>query len=173
MSAKSGGNRNKVRRICLLGIFCAVCTAVGYLESLLPLDFIAPGVKIGLANSVCLLLVLTKDRSGALAVNFIRILLCALIFGSAASLMFSLPAGIISLSCACVLTKVKGFSAVGISIISAVIHNTVQTAVAVIVVGKGALYYFPLLLFCAAFSGTLTGTLCNLILKKIKTNGIF
>ena len=173
MSAESGGNRNRIRRVCLLGIFCAVCIAVGYLESLIPFEFIAPGVKIGLANSVCLMLVMSNDKKGALAVNFIRILLSAFIFGSVSNLMFSLPAGLISLGCTCLLSRVKEFSAVGVGVIGAAVHNTVQTAVALFVVGKAALYYFPLLILCAAAGGAITGTLCNIILKKVKTNEIF
>ena len=75
MSAKQGHNRNQIRRVCLYAILSAVCLCLGYLESLVPLTFIAPGVKIGLANTVCLILAAKMDIKGAFFVNTVRILL--------------------------------------------------------------------------------------------------
>ena len=63
------------KKVTLYGVLSAVCLVFSYIEILLPLTFIAPGVKIGLANGVALLLILKKDIKGALLVNIIRILL--------------------------------------------------------------------------------------------------
>ena len=162
------GNKISVKKLCLWGIFTALCICFGFLESLLPFDFIAPGVKIGLSNSVALLLVCFGDTKGAFAVNIVRILLCALLFGNPFSLLFSLPAGIISLLCTFLLYKTDKFSLVGISLISATVHNTVQLAVAVLTVGTAVLFYLPVLLLCGTLSGAFLGFICTLILKKIK-----
>lgn len=173
MSAKPSDNRDRIRRICLYGLLSAVCMAAGYLESLIPFEFIAPGVKIGLANSVCLMLAIKGDTKGAFAVNTVRILLSSLLFGTALSLVFSLCAGFASLLCICLLRHIKSMSEIGISIVSAAVHNLTQAAVAAAVTGAGVLYYIPVLLICGAASGALTGMLCRIILKNIKTNRIF
>ena len=110
MSAKQGNSRNKIRLVCLYGIFAAVCLCLSYLESLVPLTFIAPGVKIGLANTVCLCLAVRGDIKGAFLVNSVRILLSNFLFGSVISLVFSLSAGIVSLGAVCILRKFKAFS---------------------------------------------------------------
>lgn len=171
MSAKQGNSGNKVRHICLLALFSAVCFCLSYLESLVPLTFIAPGVKIGLANTVCLMLAIKGDIKGAFLVNTVRILLSALLFGSAMSLAFSLSAGLVSLGFVCILRKFKSFSTIGISAISAVVHNIVQIAVAVLVMGIGAVYYLPVLLLSGLVSGIAVGIISRIILKKVKTNG--
>ena len=78
------------KRVSTYGILVALCMVFGWVENLISLSFIAPGIKIGLANSVCLLLVLNKDIKGAFFTNIARILLSALLFSTPFSLVFSL-----------------------------------------------------------------------------------
>lgn len=171
MSAKQGHNRNQIRRICLYAILSAVCLVLGYVESLVPLTFIAPGVKIGLANTVCLILAAKMDIKGAFLVNATRILLSSMLFGSIISLSFSLIAGVVSLGSVCILRRLKFFSIIGVSTIAAVVHNLVQMAVAVCIMGVGSLYYLPVLIISGVFSGLVVGIISRIILKKVKTNG--
>ncbi len=171
MSAKQGHNTNQIRRICLYAILSAVCLVLGYIESLVPLTFIAPGVKIGLANAVCLILAAKMDIKGAFLVNTVRIFLSGLLFGSVISLSFSLVAGVVSLGSVCILRRLKIFSIIGVSTIAAVVHNLAQMAVAVCIMGIGSLYYLPVLIISGTFSGLIVGIISNIILKKVKTNG--
>ena len=171
MSAKQGNNTNQIRRICLYAILSAVCLVLGYIESLVPLTFIAPGVKIGLANTVCLILAAKMDIKGAFLVNTTRILLSSMLFGSVISLSFSLIAGVVSLGSVCILRRLKIFSIIGVSTIAAVVHNLVQMAVAVCIMGVGSLYYLPVLIISGVFSGLIVGIISDIILKKVKTNG--
>ena len=117
------------------------------------------------------MLAIKGDIKGAFLVNTVRILLSALLFGSAMSLVFSLSAGLVSLGFVCILRKFKSFSTIGISVISAVVHNIVQMAVAVLVMGIGAVYYLPVLLLSGLVSGIAVGIISRIILKKVKTNG--
>lgn len=156
------------KRICTLSLLTAVCIVLGWVESMISLSYIAPAVKLGLANSVCLLLILKGDIKGAFLVNITRILLSALLFSTPLALVFSLSAGIISLTVMALLSKLKWFSVVGFSIVGAVIHNAVQILVAVLYFGGAVLWYFPILLLSAVISGTIIGVLCQIISKKIK-----
>ena len=142
----------------------------GFIESLFSLSFIAPGVKLGLANSVALLLLCFKDFKGALLVNITRVLLSALLFSSPFSLVFSLTAGLVSVVIMRVLSGLKGVSAVGFSISGAAVHNLVQLTVAAVLFGRAVWYYLPFLLISALLSGGLIGILSSIIFKKIKTN---
>lgn len=171
MSAKQGNGGNKIDalRLCRLSLLCALCLVFGYIESVAVIVPIA-GIKLGLANCIALLLVSFDDIKGAFAVNIARILLSALLFGSPVSLIFSLAGGLSSLVVTCLIRKAKFLSLIGISIVSGTVHNIFQLVVAVFAVGVGALYYLPVLLVSGAVCGALTGTVCTLILKKIKTN---
>ncbi len=172
MSAKQGDSRNKVniKRLTLYALLTATCLIIGYLESLLSITLIAiaPGVKLGLSNAVVLTLICTGDIKGAYAVNITRICLSALLFGSPISFVLSLSGGITSTFIACVLSRSKGLSEIGISIASAVTHNIFQLVAAIFIVGFGVLYYLPALIVLGAVCGVFCGFLAHLILQRSK-----
>ena len=146
------------KKVALYGVLSAVCLVFSYVETLLPLTFIAPGVKIGLANGIALLLILKKDIKGAFLVNIIRILLSNLLFVHPFALIYSLTAGIISTLVMWLVSKTKIFGTLGFSILGALTHNVVQTVVALILLGTGVLYYSPFLIFSAIISGAIFST---------------
>ena len=158
------------KKIALYGILTSLALIFGYIESLFPLSFIAPGVKLGLANSVALILLCYGDFRGAILVNITRILLSALLFSSPFSLIFSLTAGILSVVIMRLLSGIKGVSVVGFSISGAAVHNLVQLTVASLLFGRAVWYYLPFLLVSALLSGGIIGILSSIIFKKIKTN---
>lgn len=154
------------KRICLYGISAALCLALGFLESMLPLDFIAPGVKLGLANAAALLLIYSGDIPGAAFVNLTRILLSAALFSGVSSLPFSLCGAAGALAVMALISKFRAFSIIGASAAGGAVHNLLQGAVALLVVGKAAAVYLPWLLLCGAASGTLVGAAGCLIRRK-------
>lgn len=157
------------KKVTLYGVLAAVGLVFSYVETLLPLSFIAPGVKIGLANGVALLLILKKDIKGAFLVNIIRILLLNLLFVHPFALIYSLSAGVISILIMWLVAKTEIFSAIGFSIIGALTHNLVQFVVALILLGGGVWFYLPVLIFSAIISGGIIGFLAKILDKKIKT----
>lgn len=158
------------KKIALYGILTSLALIFGYIESLFSLSFIAPGVKLGLANSVALILLCYGDFRGAMLVNITRILLSALLFSSPFSLVFSLTAGILSVVIMRLLSGIKGVSVIGFSISGAAVHNLVQLTVASLLFGRAVWYYLPFLLVSALLSGGIIGILSSIIFKKIKTN---
>lgn len=156
------------KKVALYGVLASVALIFSYIETLLPLTFIAPGVKIGLANGVALLLILKKDIKGAFLVNIIRILLLNLLFVHPFALIYSLSAGVISILVMYLVAKTEIFSVIGFSIIGALTHNLVQTVVALILLGTGAIFYLPILIFSAIISGGFIGFLAKILDKKIK-----
>ena len=158
------------KKVTLYGIFTALAVIFGYIESLFSLSFIAPGIKLGLANAVCLILLLNGDVKGAFFVNTARIFLSALLFSSPFALLFSFTAGTVSLLAAFMISRLKLVTAVGFSIAGAAAHNLTQVFVAVCVLGRGVWYYLPFLLAAAIVCGGTVGGLSLIIFKKIKTN---
>ena len=156
------------KKVALYGILTGLALIFGYIESLFSLSFIAPGIKLGLANSVALLLLCFREFKGALLVNITRILLSALLFSTPFSLVFSLTAGIISVVIMKLLSGIKSVSVVGFSIAGAVVHNLVQLTVASIIFGRAVWYYLPFLLVSALISGGIIGALSLIIFKRIK-----
>ena len=155
------------KRICYLGILSALCLVLSYLESLVALSFIAPGIKLGLANTAALLLICKKDPRGALEVNLVRILLSALLFGTAMSLGFSLAGALVSFCVMFVLSKFDSVSVIGFSISGGVAHNVAQCLVAAFVIGPSLFYYLPLLILFGGISGALIGIVGQQLDKRL------
>lgn len=177
MLTKQGNSRNRIgiKRIALYALLVSVCLIIGYLENFLGLSLIAvaPGIKLGLANAVALMLVCCEDTRGAWAVNITRIFLSALLFGSPISLLFSLSGGIASLVVVSIIARFKSVSEIGISIASGTVHNIFQCVAATVFVGVGVIYYLPVLLLLGAICGAFCGVLARLTIKKIKTKRVF
>ncbi|MBQ7044955.1 MAG: Gx transporter family protein [Clostridia bacterium] len=153
--------------------YCSLLTALalifGFIEHLVSFDYIAPGVKLGLANSIVLLLIFVKQYKSAIAVNLARILLSTLLFSGPMAAIFAISGAALSMIVSVLLLKSKHLSIIGISIGAAACHNIGQILVAGFVMGTwSVLYYMPVLVFCGAISGLLTGTAANLVYKRIK-----
>lgn len=87
-----------VKKLTLLSLFTTLSLAVYAAESALPPLAPVPGMKLGLANIVTLILLRHFSWKDAAAVLTARIALSALLFGQALSLLYSLAGGLLSLA---------------------------------------------------------------------------
>ena len=156
------------KKVCIYGIMSALCIVLGYIEHLISFDFIAPGIKLGLANSVAVLLVAKGDIKGAFSVNIVRILLSALLFSAPSTLIYSLSGGLVSLLVMWLFSKLQSIGIIGFSVLGAVTHNITQLLCAALMFGNGVWYYLPFLLLAAGISGAATGTAAMIVFRKIK-----
>lgn len=146
------------KKVAFLGMFSTLALILGWLESLLPVVPFAPGVKIGLANLVSLLVLYRFGWKEAACVNMLRIGLSSVLFGNIALLLYSLAGAILSLITMCLLKKTDKFSIVGISVAGAVMHNLGQIIVAAFLMENGViLYYLPILAVSGVIAGVLVG----------------
>ncbi|MDO4607637.1 MAG: Gx transporter family protein [Clostridia bacterium] len=166
MFAKQGNGRNKIsiKQLTQYALFVAVCLIAGYLENLFIVPVI-PGVKIGVSNAIALMLIYRGDKKGAWAVNITRICLSSLLFGSPMSFLFSLSGGVASTAAACLISKTKNVSCVGISIASGTVHNIFQLIAAAFFIGVGIIYYLPILILLGAVCGAICGFLAGCFTK--------
>ena len=153
---------NKTRRMVLLALFIAMASVLHVVESWMPLPLPVPGIKLGLANIISLIVIATFGWRDALYVVIVRVFLASLFGG-----IFLGPSFAMSISGALVSTIVMAyafqhwhstFSLIGISIIGAVVHNMIQIAVAAFLVSSvGLLWYLPYLILFALPMGWATG----------------
>ena len=156
------------RKICICTVFSCLALILGYVESLVGLDFLVPGMKIGISNAVALYLIGKKKPLMGFIINTVRILLSAVLFGSAISFLFSVLAGTASVLVMIALSKVKGIGIIGISIVGSIVHNITQLAVAMLILGFSVISYLPFLLVAATAAGSLTGILTAVLTDKTK-----
>ncbi len=157
----------KTKKLAFLGVMASLALVLAFLESLLPPVAAAfPGVKMGLPNIVILFILYRYGIKEAAAVSLVRLLLAALLFGSALTLAYSAAGAALSLTAMALLRHTGAFSSVGVSLAGGVAHNAGQILVAVFLLGTAELaYYFPVLVISGTVGGVLVG-LCAAFLQK-------
>ncbi len=161
------------KKLCFYSLLVGVCLLLSFIESLFSLSFIAPGIKLGLANSVALILIYKGHTKGAFSVNIARILLSTVLFSAPVSLVYSLAGSVGSLLIILLVKRIKGVSVIGASMAGGAVHNILQMVIAVLLLGRGVLYYGVILVVAGTVCGGLVGSLSSIILKKVKTNSFF
>ncbi len=160
-----------IKRLTTLAFFLAVSVVLGYLESLIPYDFGVPGIKLGLANIVSLIILYMYRSSDAFIVGILRILIIGFMFGNMYMIIYSLSGLLLSITLMILLKKSSIFSIIGISVAGAVSHNIGQLIVAYIVVRtSGILFYIPVLLVAAVIAGVCTGVTASGVLRILRKN---
>lgn len=156
-------------RAAYFGVFTALALIFSYVESLIPIHFGVPGIKLGLANLLIVIFLYKRNAEEALLLSVIRIVLSGFLFANLFSILYSLAGGILSLAVMAYLKKRGTFSVVGISIAGGVAHNLGQLVVAMLVVETYRVgYYFPVLLMAGVLTGMLIGIVAAEILKRLK-----
>ena len=149
-----------------LGFFLAVALILSYVESLIPITFGIPGIKLGLPNLIVVLL-LFGQRYGAkeaLLVNGMRIVLSGFMFSNLYAILYALAGAAFSFIAMLIGKRLRCFSVIGVSVLGGVFHNIGQAVVAMIVVETFAVsYYIPFLIV----AGTITGAFLGLIVMEI------
>ena len=127
----------KVQKMALLGVLTAMAIAIAILESFIP-GIGIPGVKLGLANIVILVILYELGVIEAVLVNLMRVFLVGLLRGTILSMGFlmSLVGAIFSLGIMIIFfILIKKFSIVGVSVIGSVFHVLGQILVAMMFLG--------------------------------------
>ena len=156
------------KRLATDAMFLTLALVVSYIEVLIPIPIGIPGVKLGLANGIIMVLLFFTTWKRSLEISVIRVILAGFLFGNPMTIAYSLAGGILSLIIMGILKKMDGFSPVGISVAGGVAHNLGQLSVAVILMENTKIYYYaPVLLVTGTIAGVIIGILSGLLVKKI------
>ena len=156
------------RKTAFCGLVLALALIAGYVESLIPIAVAIPGIKLGTANSVILILLYMVGVKEAFIVNISRVVLSGFLFGSMSSILYSLSGAIVSLLIMTMLKKTDRFSISGVSMAGGVAHNIGQLIMAALVLETSAVwYYLPVLIISGSLTGLLIGFLTGEIRKRI------
>jgi heptaprenyl diphosphate synthase len=164
------------RRLVYLSLLLAMATSLHVLEGLFPIPLPFPGVKLGLANIVTLLILYLYDLRASLTVSIARVFLGSLLGGTFLSpgFLLGLTGAIIStLLMALLVKKTRCFSPLGISLAGAVGHNLGQLLMAALLLqNRAIIFYLPVLLLAAIPTGLLTGYVLQRLLEQLEKTGV-
>ncbi len=161
--------KTKTSKIAIYGVLTALAIILGYVEMQLPAFFAIPGIKPGLTNIVVVVALYSLGNKSSLFINFVRIAIVSMLFGTLMAFLFSAVGGILSTTVMIILKKTGKFSHVGVSAMGGVTHNIGQIIVAMFVTGTSSiLWYLAILWITGTVSGIIVGIIGGLVCKHIK-----
>ncbi len=123
---------------------------------------------MGLANIAIVYALYRLGWKEAALISLIRVVLVSLLFGSAASFLYSLAGAVLSLLGMALLKKTGKFTEIVVSVAGGVLHNIGQIAMASIILETDALrYYLPFLLVSGILAGVVIGLISGILISRI------
>jgi len=163
-------NKIETKKIAYIAALTTLAMIFSYVESLIPVNFGIPGIKLGVANIVSVISLYTFGLIPSLVIVVLRVLLTGFLFGNAYSIIYSLAGGVLSLLAMYLIMKSDLFSMCGISICGGVVHNLGQLLVAMLTVNQIKLsYYGPILIISGVIMGVIVGLICRAVYKRVET----
>ena len=156
----------KSKSIGTLAMCAALAMVLSYLDGLIPSPGV-PGVKLGLANLVVVFALYRLGWREAAGISLLRVFLTALLFGHAASLLYSASGALLSFAGMAVLKKTDKFSVAAVSVSGGVLHNVGQILMACALMGRNVAYYLPVLILSGVGAGIAIGVLAAILVRRI------
>lgn len=150
--------RNLTSKISLMGLLFALAMAFSYLEIMVTIPGMLPGIRLGLSNLVTMYCLFFLGKGAGYTMAVMKSLFVLLTRGFVAGLL-SLSGGILSVTAILLvdwLTK-RTLHYITLSVLGAVSHNVGQLILARFLTSVFLYYYIPVLILSGLVVGMLTG----------------
>lgn len=161
---------SRYSQVTYIGIMVALALVLQLVEGMIPIPFLAPGVKLGLANIITMVAIVYFGFRKALLVVGLRTFMGAFLSGRLYSFLYSGAGALLSV---CVMGFVywrykKYFSVQGVSILGAVAHNIGQIVMASLLIETVSIFtYLPVLMISGIVTGYFIGLTVNMLEKVL------
>jgi heptaprenyl diphosphate synthase len=160
----------------MIAISLGIGISLNIIESFIPLPIAIPGVKLGLANVVTIIILYHFGKREAFLLVLLRVILVGLLRTGLFSISFnlSLAGAFSSYLIMSTLYNKNVFSIVGISVAGATLSGVGQLVLASYLLDSTAIfYYLPYLLFLNIPTGIITGYIARRTLHYLSTKDVF
>ncbi|MBR1824051.1 MAG: Gx transporter family protein [Ruminococcus sp.] len=158
----------KTKRLAELSMLTAVALIIFIVELRLPDLTPIQGVKLGLANIITVYAVYRYTPKEVFLVLMSRVILGALFSANFSVILYSMAGALTCLAGMLLVKKIIPMEYMWLcSIIGAILHNTGQTAMAVLLMRTfAAAANYPILIVTGCIAGLFTGICAQLVLKR-------
>ena len=158
----------KASKVSLMGLLFALAMAFSYLESMLVIPGLLPGMRLGLSNLVTMYCLFFLGNRAGYTMAVMKAVFVVLTRGFVAG-MLSLSGGIFSVTAIVLVDFLSKHSLhyITLSVIGAIFHNIGQLILARYLTSVFLYYYIPVLLVTGLVVGIITGKLFVWIIPYI------
>lgn len=164
-------NMAKTRHLMYISLLVTMALVLSLVERNIPVPFMTPGAKLGLANLVTVLALYSLPKKRDVVMIIVaRLLLTSIFGGSVSGLMYGSMGALLSFL---VMVLVKEtlkdkVSIIGVSAAGAVFHNIGQVLVSIAVIRNvGVALYLPFLSLAGIVTGIFIGLAANYVIIYI------
>ena len=158
----------KTGKLTVMALTTALAMILSFIESQIPAFVAVPGVKVGLANIAVVFALYKLGWKEAVAISLVRVVLVSMLFGSLASMFYSLAGAVLSLIGMGLLKMSGKFTEIVVSVAGGILHNIGQIAMACLILETDVLrYYLPFLLLSGTVAGVVIGVISAIMVKRI------
>ena len=159
----------KTKKLTVMALTTAVAMILSFVESQIPAFVAVPGVKVGLANIAVVFALYRLGWKEAVAVSLVRVVLVSMLFGSIASLFYSLAGAVLSLLGMGLMKRTGRFTEIMVSVTGGILHTIGQIAMACLILETAVLrYYLPFLLVSGIVAGVVVGLVSAVLVQRVK-----
>ena len=159
----------KTKKLTVMALTTAVAMILSFVESQIPAFVAVPGVKVGLANIAVVFALYRLGWKEAAAISLVRVVMVSMLFGSIASLFYSLAGAVLSLAGMGLMKKTGRFTEIMVSVTGGILHNIGQIDMACLILETAALrYYLPFLLVSGIIAGVVVGLVSAVLVQRVK-----
>lgn len=160
---------NRTNKLIKLAILLSFAIVLSYFESLIPLPIPFPGIRLGLANSIGLIILYMGSKKDYLLFNLFKVFIMAILrngFGTA--FLIGLSGMILSVSFTLLIYKMNKASIFGLSFVGAIFHSLGQMIMVSIIYNNIYLVnYLPILITFSIITGFLTAFIAVLVINRL------
>ena len=162
-------SRMNTKKMTMLAMFSLIALTIFSIESMIGPIVPIPGIKLGLANIVTLIVLTLYGPYEAIFVLIVRILMGSIFAGQMISFFYSLSGGLLCWASMSIINKIlHGRFLFLTSMCGAVSHNIGQIAAAMILTGSvSVIAYLPVLMISAMITGCFTGLAAQFCVKHL------
>lgn len=161
----------KTTRMIYIGLLVAQALVLYIVEGMIPVPFITPGAKLGLANLVTVIALYTFDNNkDVFLIITLRLILSTIFGGNLSSFMYGAAGAMLSYYIMIFAKKVgkDRLSIIGVSAAGAVFHNVGQLVVASAIVHNiDVMLYLPVLSIAGIGTGIFIGITANYVVAHM------
>ncbi len=160
---------NRTNKMVKIALLLAIALIINYLESLVPLPLPLPGVKLGLANCIGLVVLCLYNEKDYVMFNILKVFMVALLrTGFGTSFFIGVSGTFLATVFTLVFYKLSKASIYGLSVIGAVFHALGQVLMVMLLYSSVYMInYLVILEVTSVISGLLTAFIASLTLQKL------
>ncbi len=158
------------KKIIFLSLMLSFSIVLRIVENFLPSTaFLAPGLKLGLANIITVIMLYKFTVKETFAIMCLRILLASVLGAGLSGFLYSIVGGILSFFAMLILKYLSknSFSIAVVSMIGAIFFNLGQLLVASFMIDSYSIFvYFPVMGIASIVTGIFIGLIAKQVIEK-------